>query len=66
MHATIQIESKAAAAWVWLNRPEVRNAFNDVMIGELTETLLTLGEDPSVKVLVLAGRGPTFCALKVT
>ena len=62
MHATIQIERKAAAAWVWLNRPEVRNAFNDVMIGELTETLLTLGEDPSVKVLVLAGRGPTFCA----
>ena len=62
MYATIQIERKAAAAWVWLNRPEVRNAFNDVMIGELTETLLTLGEDPSVKVLVLAGRGPTFCA----
>ncbi|MDC1310938.1 enoyl-CoA hydratase/isomerase family protein [Burkholderiales bacterium] len=62
MYTTIQIEKKASVAWVWLNRPEVRNAFNDVMIGELTEALVTLGEDPSVKVVVLAGRGPTFCA----
>ena len=62
MNTTIQIEKKANIAWIWLNRAEVRNAFNDVMIGELTEALVTLGEDSSVKVVVLAGRGPTFCA----
>ena len=62
MNTTIQIEKKANIAWIWLNRAEDRNAFNDVMIGELTEALVTLGEDSSVKVVVLAGRGPTFCA----
>jgi len=62
MLTTIEIERQANVAWVWLNRPDVRNAFNDVMIRELTETFVALGQDSSVKVVILAGRGPSFCA----
>jgi methylglutaconyl-CoA hydratase len=49
-------------AEVWLNRPEVRNAFNDGVIGELTAAFRTLGADPSLRVIVLGGRGKAFCA----
>ena len=49
-------------AEVWLNRPEVRNAFNDGVIGELTEAFRTLGADPSLRVIVLGGHGKAFCA----
>jgi len=35
-HQTIEIQAGLAVAVVWLNRPEVRNAFNDTMIAELT------------------------------
>lgn len=45
-----------------LNRPEVRNAFNDVLIAELTRWAHALAADASVRVVVLAGAGPTFCA----
>jgi methylglutaconyl-CoA hydratase len=62
MFTTIEIERESSVAWIWLNRPEVRNAFNDVMIRELTESFVTLGEDSSVNVVVLAGRGASFCA----
>jgi methylglutaconyl-CoA hydratase len=49
-------------AEVWLNRPEVRNAFNDGVIGELTEAFRNLGADPDLRAIVLAGRGKAFCA----
>jgi methylglutaconyl-CoA hydratase len=47
---------------VTLNRPEVRNAFNDEVIAELTRAFIQLGQDPQVRVVVLAALGPTFCA----
>lgn len=62
MLKTIEIERQSNVAWIWLNRPDVRNAFNDVMIRELTEAFVILGEDSSVKVVVLAGHGVSFCA----
>jgi methylglutaconyl-CoA hydratase len=49
-------------AEVWLNRPDVRNAFNDGVIAELTATFRTLGADPSLRAIVLGGRGKAFCA----
>jgi len=49
-------------AEVWLNRPEVRNAFNDGVITELTEAFRTLGADPALRVIVLGGHGKAFCA----
>jgi len=49
-------------AEVWLNRPEVRNAFNDGVIAELTSAFATLGADPGLRVIVLGGHGKAFCA----
>jgi methylglutaconyl-CoA hydratase len=49
-------------AEVWLNRPEVRNAFNDGVIAELTATFRELGADASLRAIVLGGRGKAFCA----
>ncbi|HVL81062.1 MAG TPA: enoyl-CoA hydratase-related protein [Actinomycetota bacterium] len=43
-----------------LNRPDVRNAFNDELIAAVTDTVRDL--DPSVRVLVLSGEGKVFCA----
>lgn len=50
------------AATVWLNRPEVHNAFDDTLIATLTEDLRRLEADPGVRVVVLAGRGKSFSA----
>ncbi|MDP3886894.1 enoyl-CoA hydratase-related protein, partial [Hydrogenophaga sp.] len=49
-------------ATVTLNRPEVRNAFNDEVIAELTRAFTGLGQDPQVRAIVLAAVGPAFCA----
>jgi methylglutaconyl-CoA hydratase len=43
-------------------RETVRNAFNEASIAELTETFRSLGTDPGVRAIVLAGKGPAFCA----
>jgi methylglutaconyl-CoA hydratase len=49
-------------ATVTLNRPELHNAFDDALIGELTATLEKLGQDAKVRVIVLAGAGKSFSA----
>ena len=49
-------------ARVVLNRPSVRNAFDDGLIELLTRAARELGADPSVRVVVLAGEGSVFCA----
>ena len=45
-----------------LNRPEIRNAFDDELIANLTKTLKKLDADDSVRAVVLMGAGPAFCA----
>jgi methylglutaconyl-CoA hydratase len=52
----------AHVAEVYLNRPEVRNAFNDGVIAELTAAFRELGADPQLRVIVLGGHGKAFCA----
>lgn len=49
-------------ATVTLNRPEVRNAFNDEVIAELTQAFIQLGQEPQVRAIVLGAQGPAFCA----
>ena len=58
----ILTEKKEGVAWVTLNRPEVRNAFDDASIAELKTAFHEVQEDRSVRALVLAGNGPAFCA----
>jgi len=56
------VDKKDGVARVTLNRPEVRNAFDDALISQLGKTFADLGGDPSVRAVVLAGNGPAFCA----
>jgi methylglutaconyl-CoA hydratase len=49
-------------ATVTLNRPEVHNAFDDVLINSLTETFTRLGTDDSIRAVILASTGKSFCA----
>lgn len=47
---------------LWLNRPAVHNAFDEALIASLTAAVETACADSTVRVLVLAGRGRSFCA----
>jgi methylglutaconyl-CoA hydratase len=49
-------------ATVTLNRPDVRNAFDDAAIAELTALFGRLGADPTVRIIVLTGAGSAFSA----
>ena len=62
MTATLDITRDGAVARVYLNRPDVRNAFNDTVIAELTGAFRELGVDPSLRAIVLGGHGKAFCA----
>ncbi len=58
----LELRFEAGVATVTLNRPEVRNAFNDEVIAELTAVFLELGHRAEVRAVVLAAHGPAFCA----
>jgi methylglutaconyl-CoA hydratase len=58
----LQIDLRGGVAAVTMARERVRNAFNEAMIDELDAALAGLGADPGVRAIVLAGRGPVFCA----
>jgi methylglutaconyl-CoA hydratase len=62
MDPMILVERDGRVGRVWLNRPDVRNAFDAVMIGELRAALRALAGDGGVRVVVLSGRGTSFCA----
>ena len=59
---TLEIHRVNSIAVVWLNRPDIRNALNDIMIRELRDTFESLSTDDSVRAIVLAGKGKAFCA----
>jgi len=59
---TITYAVDGAVATITLNRPQVRNAMNGRMIEELRQTLEAVNLDTAVRVLVLRGAGPVFCA----
>lgn len=61
-NSTIRVERAGPVATVTLARPNVRNAFDETMIAELTAAFSALGEDPEVRVAVLEGEGRIFCA----
>lgn len=57
----LEIDENKSVITVWLNRPEIHNSFNEIMIGEL----LDLFKDKSLakkRALILRGRGKSFCA----
>lgn len=58
----LNVDTKGGVARVTLNRPELRNAFDDALIALLAKTFAELDKDNEVRVVVLAGNGPAFCA----
>lgn len=58
----LQLERRGPAVWLWLNRPELRNALNGELQDSLLEAFEELESDNNIRVLVLAGRGQAFCA----
>lgn len=56
------VERRGGRAVVTLNRPELRNAFDESLIARLTAAMRGLDADAAVRVVVLAGAGSAFCA----
>lgn len=56
------VEKKGEAAWVYLNRPEKKNAMGPSAWADLPGIFEELDNDPSVKVVVISGKGKSFCA----
>jgi methylglutaconyl-CoA hydratase len=59
---SIEVEVQHGVGIVWLNRPELRNAFDEAMIAALTRAFTALDRDRGVRAVVIAGRGSAFCA----
>lgn len=58
----IEIETRDGVRWLWLNRPQLGNAFDDSVIAELGAAIAAAANDARVRSLVLAGRGKHFSA----
>ncbi len=56
-----EIDQRGVAT-VWLNRPEVNNAYDGELIAQLTDTIDRLDRDPALRVLVIRGKGRHFQA----
>ena len=62
MFTTLEIELQGAVATIWMNRPELHNAFDEILIAEMTAACIALDDDEDVRVVILAGRGKSFSA----
>ncbi len=61
-YATLTVERQGPVAWVWLNRPERRNALNAQLLEDIATAFNELQRSYDAPIVVLAGRGPSFCA----
>ena len=61
-YTKLQLSLDGAIARIWLDQPDARNAFDDVVIAELTRAFAEAGAAPQVKAIVLGANGPAFCA----
>ncbi len=62
MTTCLTVTTQGPVARVTLNRPEVRNAFNETLIAELTGSFNALGQRDDLRAIVLAAEGKAFCA----
>jgi methylglutaconyl-CoA hydratase len=58
----LNVRREGPVEYITLNRPDVRNAFNEQVIDEITRWAAEVAEDDEVRVAVLAGAGKAFCA----
>ncbi|WP_313073717.1 enoyl-CoA hydratase/isomerase family protein [Melaminivora sp.] len=62
MSQNLSITQAGAIARITLTQPEVRNAFSDEVIAEITAAFTEVGARADVRAIVLAAEGPAFCA----
>ncbi len=62
MSPALLVERKGHVAHATLNRPEVRNAFDEELIAEITNAFRAFSKDKALRAVVLRGAGPDFCA----
>ena len=60
-YSTLELTLTDRVATLWLNRPDVRNAFNGEMIAELIDCLGQVAQDENIIALLLRGKGKVFC-----
>jgi methylglutaconyl-CoA hydratase len=58
----LTVPTQDGVARVTLDRPGLRNAFDDALIEALTKAFVEIENDKAIRVMVLAGNGPAFCA----
>ncbi len=61
-YSQILLSTAGPIATITLNRPEKRNALNGILINELEACFTRLGDDESIRIVVLRGAGTDFCA----
>ena len=61
-YTRLRLEKQGPICRVTLARPEARNAFDEVLIDELTRAFSSIGADAGTRVVLLDGDGPSFCA----
>lgn len=59
---TLLYSTDEAIATIVLNRPERRNALDDVLIEQLDTAVQAADQDESIRVIIIGGAGPAFCA----
>jgi methylglutaconyl-CoA hydratase len=62
LNAPLDLTLDGPLARLTLNRPDMRNAFDETLIAALTGAVKTAADDPQVRVLLLTGAGKAFCA----
>lgn len=62
MSQNLSITQTGAVARITLTQPEIRNAFSDEVIAEITAAFVDVGSRADVRAVVLAAEGPAFCA----
>lgn len=62
LQKNLELDVDNGVATIWMDRPDVHNAFDETLITELTTVLKRLDNEEMVRVVVLAGRGKSFSA----
>jgi methylglutaconyl-CoA hydratase len=60
--STIEFQKQDDLGIIWLNRPEIHNAFNEVMIREVIDCVEAVNKMDDIRIVILRGRGKSFCA----
>jgi methylglutaconyl-CoA hydratase len=61
-YQSLKIEHAGPVATIWMDRPDRHNAFDEILITELTAACMELDDEQNIRVVILAGHGKSFSA----